>query len=72
MRNTRGPAQYQGDWGKSDFARWTTENKALIPFGLNLTHADVYNLGFFALPLSELYNGACLATVTIAHTKEGY
>jgi len=68
MRSTKGPAQYQGEWGYSDYTRWTTENKALIPFGLNLTHPDVYNLGFFALPLTQLLNGLCITEVAIAHT----
>tara|TARA_B110000285_G_C15104614_1_gene607177 strand:+ start:1118 stop:1285 length:168 start_codon:yes stop_codon:yes gene_type:complete len=54
MRNTRGPALYQGDWGRGDYTRWTTENKANIPYGWDLTNKNVYGLGYFAMPMDEV------------------
>ena len=72
MRNTRGPAKYQGNWGKTDYTRWTIENKAKVPFGLDLTHANVYNLGLFALPMTELQNAKCIKYLAIGQYRAGY
>jgi len=31
MRNTNGPSGYNGDWSKTDSARWTAPTIAVVP-----------------------------------------
>ena len=37
MRDPNGESGYTGDWSKTDNARWSTANKAKIPFKLDVT-----------------------------------
>jgi hypothetical protein len=37
MRDPSGESGYTGNWNKDDNTRWTTANKAKIPFNLDVT-----------------------------------
>ena len=56
-RNPWGYTYYTGDFKYND-ARWTTQNKALVPFGLGNQVTSRVD-GLFVIPIDKLVNNLC-------------
>jgi hypothetical protein len=56
-RNPWGYTYYSSDWKYSD-SRWTTANKALVPFGLG-NKVTSRNDGLFVIPIDKIVNNLC-------------
>ena len=69
-RNPWGSTYYSGDWKHND-SRWTTANKARVPY--NLGDDVVANTnGLFVIPIEKLINNICFDGIDIALSDSGY